>query len=170
MSTSLPYRAGSDGELRTSAYLAALHGVTRYGLSQATQAALKGGHGSKFFPSTAELRHLYEAAMRPVFEQRKAEARAASDRHERETYQRALNAPRSTTDEIKQRFRDDNRRAERILEGTPIGRSINRARTSLQGREIIAEGVSLDDFKRGAKNHQWGEGAAYSPLLQTVYR
>ncbi|PHP66536.1 hypothetical protein CSC94_12655 [Zhengella mangrovi] len=170
LSTSLPYRDEGDGELRTRAYLSALHGVTRYGLSLATQAALKGEHGSKFFPSTAEMRGLYDTAMRPVHEQQKAERRAAADAHERETYQWAINAPRASTDQITQRFRDDNRRSERVLEDTPLGRSIAKARTALLGRQIIAEGVSMEGFKRGAKEHQWGEGASYSPLLKTVYR
>ena len=170
LSTSLPYRDEADGDLRMMAYLAALNGCSRYGLKMATQAALRGEHGSRFFPSTAEMRWLYDAAMRPVHEQQKAEKRAASDRHEREVYQRSIDAPRMDVEAVAERIRTDQRYAERVLYGTPVGRSIERARADLDGRQIIADRVSLDEFKRGAANRQWGEGARYSPLLQTVFR
>lgn len=170
LSTSLPYRDGADGDLRTQAYIAAMQGVTRYGLNIATQAALRGEHGSRFFPSSAELRGLYEAAMRPVIEQRRVEARAYQAQQEREIYQRSISAPRASVDEITARIRADNRIAERVLDGTPVGRRMTRAMAMIEGREIIATGVTMEDFKRGAVQGEWGGQAVYSPLLQVVYR
>lgn len=170
LSTSLPYRDAGDGRLRMQAYMATLQGATRYGLNIATQAALRGEHGSRFFPSSAELRGLYDAAMRPVLEQRKAEARAYEAQQERDVYQRSINAPRASVDEITARIRADNRIAERVLDGTPVGRRMARAMAMIEDREIIAHGVTLEDFKRGALQSEWGEHAVYSPLLQVVYR
>lgn len=170
LSTSLPYRDGGDGQLRMRAYMAAMQGATRYGLSIATQAALRGEHGSRFFPSSAELRALYDAAMRPVLEQRRTEARAYEAQQERDVYQRSINAPRASVDEITARIRADNRIAERVLDGTPVGRRMARAMAMIEDREIIAHGVTMEDFKRGAVNGEWGGKAVYSPLLQVVYR
>ena len=170
LSTSLPYRDAGDGQLRAQAYIAALNGVTRYGLNIATQAALRGDHGSRFFPSSAELRGLYDAAMRPVIEQRRAEARAYQAQQERDVYQRSINAPRMPVDEITARIRADNRIAERVLEGTPVGRRMARAMAVIEDREIVATGVTMEDFKRGSINGEWGGQAVYSPLLQVVYR
>jgi hypothetical protein len=72
---SLQTRGGDEvsAEVNRKAYHVTLSGVTRYGLNLATQAALRGDHGSKFYPNPAELRGLYDAAMQPVHMQQKRE-------------------------------------------------------------------------------------------------
>ena len=164
LSTSLPYREAGSGELRTMAYLSALSGVTRYGLSKATQAALKGEHGSTFYPSTAEFLALYKAAMQPVADQKAAERKAADEA--RQIAER--NAPKPEPfDAGTIRGRSwSNSEIARVLYGTPAGRRYERAKTDMRGCTVIKEGVTLQEFK----GNGWGEGARYSPLLETVFR
>ena len=54
--SSLPSRASRSKNMDRAAYLLALRGVTKYGLSRAVTAILQGSLGHAFFPSPPELR------------------------------------------------------------------------------------------------------------------
>lgn len=60
---SLPSRATSSAELSKAGYYVALENVTRYGLSEAVKAILKGSLKHAFFPSPPELRLQCDKAM-----------------------------------------------------------------------------------------------------------
>ena len=59
----LPSRQTSSEKLDRAAYHIALDGVTRYGLTVAVQAILRGALGHAFFPSPPELRMQCDQAM-----------------------------------------------------------------------------------------------------------
>lgn len=59
----LPSRATTAGELDNAAFMTALEGVTRHGLSEAVKAILKGALGHAFLPSPPELRIQCDKAM-----------------------------------------------------------------------------------------------------------
>lgn len=59
----LPSRATTAGELDNAAFMMALEGVTRYGLSEAVKAILRGSLGHAFLPSPPELRIECDKAM-----------------------------------------------------------------------------------------------------------
>lgn len=61
----LPSRQSDDVVLEQRMYFVALEGVTRYGLSEAVKAVMRGKLGHTFFPSPVELRLLCDQAMRP---------------------------------------------------------------------------------------------------------
>lgn len=60
----LPSRETSAGELDNQAFLIALDGVTRHGLSEAVKFILKGALGHPFMPSPPELRMQCDKAMK----------------------------------------------------------------------------------------------------------
>lgn len=75
------------------------------------------------------------------------------------------NRAKSTTEEVMKRFRDDPGMMERVLENTPLGRRLQRMRTENAHRNILAKGISLDNFRSGT----WPIGASYVMALETVY-
>ncbi len=83
---SLPRRATDTGQgkLNLEAYFIALEGVTRWGLSEAIKAILKGALGHGFMPSPPELRRQYEVAMKPVYDQWQRANREAREMAERQ--------------------------------------------------------------------------------------
>lgn len=59
----LPSRATTAGELDNAAFMMALEGVTRHGLSEAVKFILRGALGHAFLPSPPELRIQCDKAM-----------------------------------------------------------------------------------------------------------
>lgn len=59
----LPSRATTAGELDNAAFMMALEGVTRHGLSEAVKFILRGALGHAFLPSPPELRQQCDKAM-----------------------------------------------------------------------------------------------------------
>lgn len=59
----LPSRATTAGELDNAAFMMALEGVTRHGLSEAVKFILRGALGHAFLPSPPELRQQCDRAM-----------------------------------------------------------------------------------------------------------
>lgn len=80
--SSLPsrHREADDAEIVIAGYAIGLEGVTAYGLTEATKAALRGEHGSAFLPSPPELRALAKKAEQS---RRMAEYEAAKKREPR---------------------------------------------------------------------------------------
>lgn len=66
---SLPTRQSDTADIDRSAYHIALSDVTRYGLSEAVKAILRGRLGHTFFPSPVELRQQCDKAMEPHIRQ-----------------------------------------------------------------------------------------------------
>lgn len=62
--SALPSRATTAGDLDNAAFMAALDGVTRYGLAEGVKAILRGALGHAFLPSPPELRIECDKAMR----------------------------------------------------------------------------------------------------------
>lgn len=61
----LPSRQADDEGIDKAMYFVALSGVTRYALSEAVKAIIRGGLGHTFFPSPVELRQQCDKAQRP---------------------------------------------------------------------------------------------------------
>jgi hypothetical protein len=59
----LPARKALSEEIEDATYAIVMDGMTAHGLEEAVRAALRGEHGSTFFPSPPELKHLYDKAM-----------------------------------------------------------------------------------------------------------
>lgn len=72
---SLPSRQTDTVEVSEAGYFVAMEGVTRYGLTEAIRAILKGGLGHAFFPSPPELRMQCDKAMEWPERQRERELR-----------------------------------------------------------------------------------------------
>lgn len=77
----MPSRQAS-GELDRAAYYVALDGVTRYGLSEAVMAIIRGALGHAFFPSPPELRIECDKAME--WPERQAERARRQERYMQE--------------------------------------------------------------------------------------
>lgn len=72
---SLPSRQTDTVEISEAGYFVAMEGVTRYGLTEAVRAILKGALGHAFFPSPPELRIQCDKAMEWPERQREREHR-----------------------------------------------------------------------------------------------
>lgn len=59
----LPARKALSEEIEDATYAIVMEGMTSHGLEAAVRSALRGEHGSTFFPSPPELRVLYDKAM-----------------------------------------------------------------------------------------------------------
>lgn len=81
----MPSRPTDEPELEREAYFIALEGATRWSLTEAVKAALRGKLGHAFLPSPPELRRLCNEAMQPHEEQRERILRR--ERQEREAAQ-----------------------------------------------------------------------------------
>jgi hypothetical protein len=79
---SLPSRHTDTVEISEAGYFVALDGVTRYGLSEAVRAVLKGSLGHAFFPSPPELRMQCDKAME--WPERHRERQLREERYHRE--------------------------------------------------------------------------------------
>jgi hypothetical protein len=71
----LPARESVNQQIEKTSYYIALEGVTRFGLSEAVRAILKGALGHAFFPSPPELRMQCDGAMEPHVWRRERELR-----------------------------------------------------------------------------------------------
>lgn len=90
---SLPSRQTDTVEVSEAGYFVALEGVTRYGLTEAVRAILKGALGHAFFPSPPELRMQCDKAMGWPERQRERELR--NQRYIRERIETNLHTQRS---------------------------------------------------------------------------
>lgn len=90
---SLPSRQTDTVEISEAGYFVALDGVTRYGLTEAVRAILKGGLNHAFFPSPPELRMQCDKAMEWPERQRERELR--NQRYIRERIETNLHTQRS---------------------------------------------------------------------------
>lgn len=79
---SLPSRKALSGEVEDAAYAIVMEGMTAYGLESAVKAALRGEHGSEFFPHPPQLKALYDKAME--WHERERQRIARQERMERE--------------------------------------------------------------------------------------
>lgn len=82
--SSLPRKQELSAAVEDASYSIAMQGMTRWGLERATENMLQNSLGHPFFPSPAELRAQYDAAMAPLLEQRKAESRQAEIERQRQ--------------------------------------------------------------------------------------
>lgn len=91
----LPSRQAEDADLDRAMYNVALEGVSRYGLSQAVTAIIRGALGHTFFPSPVELRQQCELAEAPIRRQAEREAQRREWARENATFEqtRALRTP-----------------------------------------------------------------------------
>jgi hypothetical protein len=71
----LPARKALSEEIEDATYAIVMEGMTAHGLEEAVRAALRGEHGSAFFPNPPELRALYTKAMAHHVEMRNRIAR-----------------------------------------------------------------------------------------------
>jgi hypothetical protein len=67
----LPSRQADDAELDQQMYFVALAGVTRYALSEAVTAVIRGALGHTFFPTAIELRQQCDVAMEPHYREQR---------------------------------------------------------------------------------------------------
>ena len=91
----LPSRETTAGEIDNAAFMMALDGVTRYGLSEAVKFILRGALGHAFLPSPPELRMQCDRAMEHHKQMRERIAR-----QERIASDRLPDIPPRTADEI----------------------------------------------------------------------
>jgi hypothetical protein len=86
----LPARKALSEEIEDATYSIVMEGMTAHGLEEAVRAALRGEHGSTFFPSPPELSVLYDKAMEHHVSMRNRIARQQQIERERREH-----APRS---------------------------------------------------------------------------
>ena len=91
----LPSRETTAGEIDNAAFMMALDGVTRYGLSEAVRFILRGALGHAFLPSPPELRIQCDKAMQYHRQMRDRIIRQENIRRDREP-----DIPPRTADEI----------------------------------------------------------------------
>lgn len=121
----LPARKALSEEIEDATYAIVMDGMTAHGLEEAVRAALKGEHGSTFFPSPPELRALYDKAMEHHVSMRNRIAR-----QEQIARERPPEIPPRTADEIA-------RQKERMAR---FYKSIGHE----EGRVIVQERTTLD--------------------------
>jgi hypothetical protein len=121
----LPSRETTAGEIDNAAFMMALDGVTRYGLSEAVRFILRGALDHAFLPSPPELRIQCDKAMEYHKQMRERIAR-----QERIASERLPDIPPRTADEIA-------RHAERMAR-------FYEASGYEDGRKIAQERVTLD--------------------------
>jgi predicted dehydrogenase len=95
MLSPLPARKTLSAEIEDATYAIVMEDMTAYGLEQAVRAAIRGEHGSTFFPSPPDLRELYDKAMEYHERMRERIARQEQIAREREP-----DIPPRMTDEI----------------------------------------------------------------------
>lgn len=76
-------------------YLVALEGVTRYALSEAVKAIMRGALGHAFFPSPPELRRLCNEAQRPHNDEARRIRLTEDERRDRREFEAARNRAQS---------------------------------------------------------------------------
>jgi hypothetical protein len=121
----LPSRETTAGEIDNAAFMMALDGVTRYGLSEAVRFILRGALGHAFLPSPPELRIQCDKAMEYHKQMRERIAR-----QERIANERLPDIPPRTADEIARHTE----RMARFYEASGYE----------DGRKIAQERVTLD--------------------------
>lgn len=121
----LPSRETTAGEIDNAAFMMALDGVTRYGLSEAVRFILRGALGHAFLPSPPELRIQCDKAMEHHKQMRERIAR-----QERIASERLPDIPPRTADEIARHTE----RMARFYEASGYE----------DGRKIAQERVTLD--------------------------
>jgi hypothetical protein len=121
----LPARKALSEEIEDATYAIVMEDMTSHGLEAAVRAALKGEHGSTFFPSPPELRKLYDKAMEYHKQMRERIAR-----QERIASERLPDIPPRTADEIARHTE----RMARFYEASGYE----------DGRKIAQERVTLD--------------------------
>lgn len=89
---SLPSRQADDAALDREAFFIALDGVSRYALSEASKAILRGGLPHGFFPSPVELRQQCDKAMKAHHDEAERIRRREETFRERREYERAVAA------------------------------------------------------------------------------
>ena len=82
----LPARKALSEEIEDATYSIVMEGMTAHGLEEAVRAALRGEHGSTFFPSPPELRVLYDKAMEHHVSMRNRIAREEQIARERQEF------------------------------------------------------------------------------------
>lgn len=82
----LPSRKALSGEVEDAAYAIVMDGMTAHGLEEAVRAALRGEHGSTFFPSPPELKSLHDKAMEHHVRMRERISHQAQIERERREY------------------------------------------------------------------------------------
>jgi hypothetical protein len=121
----LPSRETTAGEIDNAAFMMALEGVTRHGLSEAVRFILRGALGHAFLPSPPELRIQCDKAMEHHKQMRERIAR-----QERIASEREPDIPPRTADEIARQ----KERMARFYEASGYE----------DGRKIAQERVTLD--------------------------
>lgn len=86
----LPARQADSEGIDKAAYHIAVEGVTRYALSEAVKAILRGALGHTFFPSPVELRRQCDAAIQPVHDQARRVERQREQARENAEFNRVI--------------------------------------------------------------------------------